>query len=576
MSNSRNILTHKVPSTGQSFRLSKAALGLILAAFLLVGLLAISTMANINRAQVMMEDFLVQKGESVIRSIEAGTRSMMHHLKEGNPLQTLIVENSREENIVFIRILDSQGRVRAHTGQEVNSPLSEQELFKIMGNGPSLSNLDKKRGIFIMSRKFQLMFPEGRGKMMLKRRHQWLMNMFDWDDMIISVGLLTTEFDLARRQDVRHSLLMGAILFLVGSAGFYFLFLYQGIRVAQTTLANMKLYTDNVIESIPAGLVSLDSGDAIVSCNRNAEEILGKSLVELQGSNIHDALPDCPFTCSEDCAEIIEYVTECINTDGKRIPVKLSGSSLLDHDGNIIGTVLIIRDMSQIMEMEKQLERSRRMAALGKMAAGIAHEIRNPLGTLRGFAQFFGAKAGEDEESKGYADLMVSEVDRLNQNISGLLQFARPREPQLAMVKVDDLFGKTVALMEGDLASHNMAFHRECNTNIEFRADPDLLLQVLLNLLKNSIGATPEGGEISLTAREEKDRVVIVVSDTGKGMTDQERERMFDPFFTTKKSGTGLGLTVSHQIIEQHNGSFEVITAPGKGTEITMFFPKRS
>ncbi len=392
--------------------------------------------------------------------------------------------------------------------------------------------------------------------------------------MIISVGMMTTEFDLARKQDVNHSLFMGAILFMVGSAGFYFLYLYQGIRVAQNTLANMKLYTANIIESIPAGLVTLGSNENIVSCNRNFEEIIGKPLSSLRDMNIHDVLPGCPFEKSKLSDDVIEFTAECFNNDGQKIPVKISGSSLVDHNDKIIGSVLIIRDMSQLLEMELQLERSRRMAALGKMAAGIAHEIRNPLGTLRGFAQFFGAKAGDGTEGKGYADLMVSEVDRLNQNISGLLQFARPREPQKETVKVDTLMAKAIALMEGDLSSNRVNLQCECNTQIEFQADPDLLIQVLLNLLKNSISAISENGGISLSSREGEGQVILRVTDTGKGMTEQERERMFDPFFTTKKTGTGLGLAVSHQIVEQHNGSLEVVSSPENGTEINIILPK--
>ncbi len=573
MSTLANIPPHKVPGSNQSFRVSKAALGLIIVAFLTVGLLVFSTFENINRARIMMETFLAQKGELTIRSIEAGTRSMMRHLREGNPLHTLIMENSREEDIVFIRILNSRGEVLAETGNVSNVPFAGPDYLNLKGYDSVLTHLDIKNGIYTMTRKFRRNEPEGRGRSMMKHHRRWLTNTFDLDNMIITVGLMTSEFDLARQQDVRHSLFMGTILFLVGSAGFYFLFLYQGIRVAQTTLANMKLYTENVIESIPAGLVTLDSDDRIISCNRNATTMIDKDFVDIQGEELKKIMPECPFTGSEICSGIADHAMECAHTDGRRIPVKLSGSSLLDHDGQTIGSVLIMRDMSQIMEMEQQVERSRRMAALGNMAAGIAHEIRNPLGTLRGFAQFFGAKAGDDAESKGYADLMVSEVDRLNQNISGLLQFARPREPQMIRVRVDDLFIKIFALMESDFISHKLTFHWDRNTSIELDADPDLLLQVLLNLLKNSISSTPERGEINLQAKERNDNVCISVTDTGEGMTEQECQKMFDPFFTTKRSGTGLGLAVSHQIIEQHEGSFEVSSAPGLGTKITLLLP---
>ena len=153
------------------------------------------------------------------------------------------------------------------------------------------------------------------------------------------------------------------------------------------------------------------------------------------------------------------------------------------------------------------------------------------------------------------------------------MQFARPRELQFQSVKLDGLIAKTVALMEGDFANHALNFHWQCNTDLTVEADPDL--QVLMNLLKNSISATPSGGEISITGSEDEHHVKIIVSDTGDGMTEQECEKMFDPFFTTRKSGTGLGLAVSHQIIEQHQGVIEVESAKGQGTIISVVLPKQ-
>jgi len=332
----------------------------------------------------------------------------------------------------------------------------------------------------------------------------------------------------------------------------------------------MKLYTSNVVDSIPVGLITLDDQERIVSYNRRMEEIVGRSLSKSKGKKFTAAFPCFQVNYRDISARAYEESTELPAEEGRKIPIKIGGSSIVNNDGEDIGTVLIIRDMTSIREMEQQLERSRRMAALGKMAAGIAHEIRNPLGTLRGFAHYFGKQPGATKESRGYADLMVSEVDRLNRNISGLLQFARPREPQLEPVDLNQLITKTVALMEGDFVDHELNFHWRCNTGIILQADPDLLLQVLMNLLKNSFNATPSGGEVSLTVLEDGHFIRINVSDTGIGMTEQEREKMFDPFFTTRKTGTGLGLAVSHQIAEQHHGVFEVDTASGEGTCVTI------
>jgi two-component system, NtrC family, sensor histidine kinase HydH len=569
---------HDIFSSRLPFKASRTALALILATLFLAILLVFSIFQNINSAQDRMESFLFQKGETIIMAVEAGMRtSMMHFTGEGDPLQTLITESSREKNIAFIRIIKRDGEILNQTD---NAPevgqLTDKEKERVMDSDKPIVHFEKATGIFILSKRFH---PHVAGfGMRMKMGEQGRLrgeSAQNFTDGIISIGLLTREFDYARRQDVHHAMFMGAILFLVGSAGLYFLFLYQGMRVAQSTLANMTLYTDNVIESIPVGIITLDVEERIVSYNRKMEEIFGRSLENTKGEKIQVAFPGCPIDCSDICKTVLEHSAECSAGDGRNVPVKIGGSSLINNTGEVIGTVLIIRDMSILRDMEQQLERSRRMAALGKMATGIAHEIRNPLGTLRGFAQYFGNQASAGDEGRSYADLMVSEVDRLNRNISGLLQFARPREPQFVQVFLDELITKIVALMEGDFADHALNFNWKCNTGITFDADPDLLLQVLMNLLKNSIHATPSGGEVVIKGSEDEDHVRITVADTGSGMTEQEKEKMFDPFFTTGKTGTGLGLAVSHQIVEQHRGFFEIESVPGERTVVTVVLPKK-
>ncbi len=523
-----------------------------------------------------MEHFLMQKGETVIRSIEAGARtSMMHSMSEGNPLHTLISENIRENDIAYIRIVNEKNHVIDQTASPIVPALSAQQIDRIIQTGIPVTELHNDLRIFTVSTLFQ---PKNHDRSIATDGSHRMFSAETPDNpdkQIISIGLFTDEFDIARRYDVHHALFMGGILFLLGSVGIYFLFLYQQIRVAKSTLTDMKLYTDNVIESIPAGLITLDAQDRVVSCNRKAEEIFRRTKEEIHGRTITEILLGCSFNCHDICRNDVDLSDEFITDDGRHIPIKISGSRLINTEGRIIGTVLILRDMSTIQEMEQQLERSRRMVALGKMAAGIAHEIRNPLGTLRGFAHYFGSRPEANKESKSYANLMISEVDRLNRNVSGLLQFARPREPQFQPVDLDALIAKTVVLMESDFSNHALDFHWQRNTGITVNADPDLLLQVLMNLIKNSIHATPPGGEISLTCSEDEHYIRITVSDTGKGMNEHEREKMFDPFFTTGKTGTGLGLAVSHQIIEQHQGVFEVETASGKGTAVTLVLPKR-
>jgi two-component system sensor histidine kinase HydH len=237
--------------------------------------------------------------------------------------------------------------------------------------------------------------------------------------------------------------------------------------------------------------------------------------------------------------------------------------------------VLILRDQREIRAMEEALERSRRHAALGQMAAGIAHEIRNPLGTLRGFAQYFSRSDNQDAKAHEYADLMVGEVDRLNRTVSALLQFSRPREPEWSKVDLCVLAQRSLTFIQADADSQQIQLNLKLpESELILTADSDLLQQVLLNLLQNSLAATAADGEIELGITQQSDQIHLWVRDSGKGLSTEERAKMFDPFFTTRKDGTGLGLAMVQQIIEQHKGRIEVESNEGQGTCISVILPQ--
>jgi two-component system sensor histidine kinase HydH len=266
----------------------------------------------------------------------------------------------------------------------------------------------------------------------------------------------------------------------------------------------------------------------------------------------------------------------CQRPDGETIPLKVSASHLRDRDGNLRGMVLILRDQREIRAMEEALERSRRHAALGRMAAGIAHEIRNPLGTLRGFAQYFSTCKNQDKKTHEYADLMVGEVDRLNRTVSALLQFSRPREPDMVEIDLCALTQRTITFIQADADSQHVRLKlNQPKSDLKVSADPDLLQQLLLNLLQNSLAATPAEGEIELGIKQLTGEIELWVQDSGKGLTAEDQAKMFDPFFTTKNDGTGLGLVMVQQIVEQHNGRIDVETELGQGTCIRVTLPQK-
>jgi len=565
--------------TSQSFKLSKPLFAILLTTLMLTGLLVTNTVRNLSREQRIMESFLLDEGLTLIRSFEAGARTtMMHEMMFGEPpVVTLVKETAKVERIAFITIVTDNGTVVASAGMHdttADKALSEQVL-KSRQPVTTLHNADSDEPIFEVAAIFQTLPADALPMMRSPRMgRDPVMVKLEKGQAVIHVGLRTGEFIRARELDFKHTLFMGSILVLLGSAGFYFLFLYQGMRVTRTTLANMKLYTRNIIESMPDGLITLDSRGRIASCNPRALEFTAMDLEELKGNKPEELFAGWPIDTLEKNGGISSFSYTFNHSAGNEVPVEISGSPLLDEEGTRMGAVLLLRDLREIRAMEEQLARSLRLASLGRMAAGIAHEIRNPLGTLRGFAQYFGSKA-EDDASREYSNLMVGEVDRLNAIISSLLQFSRPRDPVFNQVNVGQLFDKTRKLLEYDFKENNITLQLACNCSTSIEADGDLLLQVLLNLLKNALNASSAGETVTLSCEDGEHTVSITVTDTGIGMDKEGREQMFDPFFTTRKAGTGLGLAVSHQIVEQHHGSFDVRSRPGKGTSITLALPKQ-
>lgn len=565
------------------FQLSKPILVILLATLMLAGLLITSTVRNISREQKIMENFLIDEGLTLIRSFEAGARTtMMHEMMGGNlPIQTLVQETAKAERIAYIAIITEDGTVVASTGKhDMTADIAlTRKVLESREPATIIVNEKGHEPIFEVAAIFQILpavQPAGMGMMGMRHRPSKSPEtaMLEKGKAVIHLGLNTGELVKVRKQDINHSLFMGGLLLLLGTAGFYFLFLYQGMRVTRTTLANMKLYTRNIIESMPDGLITLDSKGYIVACNPRALDFMEKDMDSLKGNRQDELFRGWPADVLKKDGSISSFAYTFVHDDGVEIPVEISGSPLLDDQGHGLGSVLLLRDLREIRSMEEQLARSRRLAALGRMAAGIAHEIRNPLGTLRGFAQYFGNRA-EDDASKEYSNLMVGEVDRLNEIISSLLQFSRPRNPEFKQVNISKLLEKTSKLLEHDFKDSKITLHLSngCVTSIE--ADSDFLLQVLLNLLQNSLNACREGDSVSLSCEDDELNIYITITDNGIGMNREERERMFDPFFTTRKVGTGLGLAVSHQIVEQHNGSFKVRSRPGKGTTLTLTLPRQ-
>ncbi|MBM3301037.1 MAG: GHKL domain-containing protein, partial [Deltaproteobacteria bacterium] len=252
----------------------------------------------------------------------------------------------------------------------------------------------------------------------------------------------------------------------------------------------------------------------------------------------------------------------------------LSVSPLKEPDSPIPrGAVVILRDLTMIRELEQKVLVSEKFAALGRLSAGVAHEIRNPLNSIRGFIQYFQKKLTLDQEDYRYTELMVTEVDRLNRVISKLLAYSKPREPRLSLRSPEDILGHCIQIVGREAAEAGIELrHETIGKQMPLvLMDADQITQVFLNLLINALEATPRGGRVSVAYDVDgQDRLHIVVEDTGCGIPREDQDKLFDPFFSTKKKGTGLGLAIVKSIIESHGGEIEVESEQGVGTRFAV------
>jgi signal transduction histidine kinase len=228
----------------------------------------------------------------------------------------------------------------------------------------------------------------------------------------------------------------------------------------------------------------------------------------------------------------------------------------------------------------EQMKRADRLASIGEMAAGIAHEIKNPLAGIAGVIQVLKKDLEPGDQKRAVLEEVLSQVERMDKAVRNLLSFARPPEPKVTMVDVNELIGKLLDFLAPQFAKYSIMSERKLATGLPWlNLDPDLIQQALINIALNAIQAMPEGGKFTVETRTTVDSpdkpgmVEIVFSDSGKGISLENLGRIFNPFFTTRQQGTGLGLSITQRIIEQHSGEINVTSVPGKGASFTISFP---
>ena len=350
------------------------------------------------------------------------------------------------------------------------------------------------------------------------------------------------------------------------------------LESANRELHHTREFLENLLANIRTGVMALDMNGRVMRLNRAAAEILGCQTGD-EGRQYHDLVGRATFAMLLESTlhkgvSIFQREVQQRNRLGQKLPLQVSTVPMLEN-GKLNGMVVTFHDLSNVRRLEEQLIRQDRLAALGRLSAGVAHEIRNPLGIMKGSAELLKRRFGGQPGEEGLTDFILEEIDRLSRVVSDFLNFARPPAPELRRRNVNDIVRRATAFLAHQDTPAPINYRYELTADLPPVAlDSNLFQQVMLNLLLNAQEAMPKGGIIAVrTAMTESAEIAIEIIDEGIGVPPDAMDRIFDPFYSSKESGTGLGLSVVHQIVVGHGGRIEVESEAQEGSIFRVILP---
>jgi len=583
---------------------------------LLVLIVVTFTVHNFRREEELMTASMLQKAETLIRIIHSGSRSAyfadLHRgVWKTDPwqeyVQRVINHVVEDPDVEFLAVVDDSNKVIVHNDQEkinqsfnihLSSKLPAAQKKSLIGY--RIASGEDGGRVFEAVRQFYPYRPllqsfqrkspqagQGKGRepsgprgMLLQMLHQERAHEgFDGREYYVLVGLDMSGYDQSLRRIKLQAVVLSLIMLLVGLGGWFSLAAVQGYRVSQRTLGEMKLFTNLLLAKLPVGIIATDRAGYITTYNESAEAMTGvargDALQKEAGIVLPDAFAEFFRGNDPDLPSNREKEIE-IPAEGRKYHylchmIKVEGSQS-DQQGH----VLLVSDLTQLKSLEREMRENERLAAVGRMAAGVAHEVRNPLSSIKGLALLLKGKFAENSRDRETAGLLIEQVERMNRTVSELLSFARPAPLNLQSVSLKDLLEDTIRLIQMDAANSGITTRLEVSPDLQnVAADRDRLNQVFINLLLNSVQAMEKGGEIAVSAKNSKDgrTNVIEIHDTGCGIPPENITQLFYPYFTTKTGGTGIGLAISQKIISDHKGAIRVDSTVGRGTTVTVELP---
>ncbi|MCJ7499534.1 ATP-binding protein, partial [bacterium] len=552
---------------------------------LLTVILASLGRQTLEREKQLLLDLKVGQARTMLRSIASASRISAMMGERGQQLKRFISDTAQTEEVIFIAVYGSRGNLLAASpGFKSEEPrLSVQEMRQRLGDLDHTSGVEHfgdLGSVFLFVGKYHSMDSAWVHLRMLELPSIPGVNeesetpAEDASNFVL-IAMGTGDLDDAVAEGMRQALLNGFLILLLGTIGFYFLILVQGYYSTRSALADFRQYTLDVIEGMAEGFINVDPAGILRSINPEAESILGVRAKDYLGKHLREL-----FSTEE-----WDQMTKLLGNNTSFYDIEVPpGSSDRNHLGASMipvrvqeganGMVLFLRDMGEVKGLQAEVRRSERLAALGRLVAGMAHEIRNPLNSISGYSQHLKGKFDSDTSEGKALDVIVKEVERLNRVITELLDFSRPREPELKPLDLCEIVRSTHALIARETSSQGVTVVEELpKTQVMVMGHADTLKQLLLNLLLNALQVMPEGGVLTIQTGVYGTRPFLKVSDTGPGIPEEKQERIFEPFYTTRESGTGLGLAIVHRIVLDHGAEIRVESSPGAGAAFVVRFP---
>lgn len=340
----------------------------------------------------------------------------------------------------------------------------------------------------------------------------------------------------------------------------------QELESRNRELALTSDYLNSIMESMSDGVIAVDTGERITTFNGAASQVLGFQAGEIVGTPFRDVFGR-DFSAEEGRA-----LLELRTCDGRAVQVIERDSPLFGRNGTRIGAVKVFQDQTELEALRTKMRQQDRLAAIGEMAATVAHEIRNPLGGIRGFASLLARDLDDSDPRKRLVDKIQVGARELERVVSELLEYTRPIQLQLRAASCMELVDATLGYIE--LGNRPVCIENHVAPELQALVDPDKVRQVFLNIILNAVQSIDGKGEVRVTAELRDAMISIAFADTGCGMSPEQLTQVFSPFFTTKEKGTGLGLAVASKIVEAHHGSIEVASEPGKGSTFIVRLPR--